>query len=73
MRSCDDGYPSCRSAEANGEWCKDECMAAAYLKEIRSKAEQRYRDEMDERDRMALKHPQERHEPRYAQAERDHG
>ena len=29
MRSCDDGYPSCRHAEAKGEWCNDICLAAA--------------------------------------------
>jgi hypothetical protein len=27
MRSCDDGYPSCRAAEGGGEWCKSECLA----------------------------------------------
>lgn len=27
MRSCPDGYPSCRKAEAEGEWCKGECEA----------------------------------------------
>ena len=26
MRACDDGYPTCRKAEAGGEWCKNECL-----------------------------------------------
>lgn len=26
-RACDDGYPSCREAEASGAWCKDGCNA----------------------------------------------
>lgn len=26
--SCDDGYPSCRQAEATGEWCVGECVAS---------------------------------------------
>ena len=30
MRECDDGYPSCRMAEAGGDWCKDECLALNY-------------------------------------------
>lgn len=25
-RTCDDGYPSCRMAEATGEWCFDVCL-----------------------------------------------
>jgi len=25
MRSCDDGYPGCRHAEATGRWCAGEC------------------------------------------------
>lgn len=29
MKSCDDGYPTCRKAEATGEWCKAECESAA--------------------------------------------
>jgi hypothetical protein len=28
-RSCDDGYPSCRVAEATGRWCQDACAATA--------------------------------------------
>ena len=27
MRACDDGYPSCRAAEAGKGWCKDDCLA----------------------------------------------
>jgi hypothetical protein len=27
MRSCSDGYPSCRHAEATGKWCGNECHA----------------------------------------------
>lgn len=27
MKSCDDGYPSCRMAEAMGQWCKGPCIA----------------------------------------------
>jgi hypothetical protein len=27
MRKCDDGYPTCRNAEAGGDWCKNECVA----------------------------------------------
>jgi len=27
VRSCDDGYPSCRQAEAGGEWCEGKCKA----------------------------------------------
>ena len=29
MKSCDDGYPTCRKAEATGKWCKAECESAA--------------------------------------------
>ena len=25
MRSCDDGYPGCRHAEATGKWCAGSC------------------------------------------------
>lgn len=28
MKSCDDGYPSCRHAETAGKWCKGECKAS---------------------------------------------
>ena len=28
MRACDDGYPSCRVAEAGGSWCTGPCAAA---------------------------------------------
>lgn len=27
IRQCPDGYPSCRKAEATGEWCRGECEA----------------------------------------------
>lgn len=27
MRACDDGYPTCRAAEAGGDWCKGACAA----------------------------------------------
>ena len=27
MRACNDGYPSCRAAEAGKGWCKDACAA----------------------------------------------
>lgn len=27
MKSCNDGYPSCRYAEQTGKWCGDECRA----------------------------------------------
>ena len=27
MRECDDGYPTCRKAEAGGDWCKGNCAA----------------------------------------------
>ena len=27
MKTCDDGYPGCRYAEASGKWCKSECEA----------------------------------------------
>ena len=27
MKNCDDGYPSCRQAEATGEECKGACKA----------------------------------------------
>ena len=27
MRACDDGYPSCRAAEAGGKWCDGPCAA----------------------------------------------
>lgn len=27
-KSCDDGYPSCRYAEATGRWCPSECRAS---------------------------------------------
>lgn len=27
MRACDDGYPSCRTAEAGGAWCAGACKA----------------------------------------------
>ena len=44
MRSCDDGYPSCRHAEATREWCKGDCKAQ---KEIHSlKAEIRLLQEI---------------------------
>lgn len=26
MRVCNDGYPTCRNAEATGKWCKGECL-----------------------------------------------
>jgi hypothetical protein len=29
MRSCDDGYPGCRQAEATGKWCTGKCKATA--------------------------------------------
>lgn len=29
MKSCDDGYPSCRQAEATGKFCKTVCAATA--------------------------------------------
>ena len=27
LRQCPDGYPSCRKAEATGEWCVGQCEA----------------------------------------------
>ena len=53
MKTCADGYPGCRTAEATGEWCTDECEAvlrkeldAALIKrdKIHQKHMARYRD-----------------------------
>lgn len=30
-RTCDDGYPSCRMAEATGKWCFDVCLGARWF------------------------------------------
>ena len=40
MRSCDDGYPSCRNAEANGTWCGKDCLSSVQ-KEIDELLEKR--------------------------------
>lgn len=49
MRSCDDGYPSCRRAEEKGEWCKNECLAAIQieLKELLEKRDRIREKQMD--------------------------
>ena len=40
MRGCDDGYPSCRNAEAGGIFCKASCSAALF-KEIASETKKK--------------------------------
>lgn len=30
MRACDDGYPSCRNAEAGGIFCKNGCSSTMF-------------------------------------------
>lgn len=40
VKSCDDGYPSCRHAEAAGKFCKEGC-AAAIEEELRAELERR--------------------------------
>lgn len=44
MKSCPDGYPSCRQAEATGKWRAGECAAMSAPRA--------------EPDRQALKNPQ---------------
>lgn len=39
-KSCDDGYPSCRNAEATGQWCGNDCLHSVH-KEIDELVEKR--------------------------------
>ena len=41
MKQCDDGYMSCRKAEATGEWCADKCAASSERIESISSREMR--------------------------------
>lgn len=37
IHSCTDGYPSCRKAEANGEFCVNKCEAAGKMTDTNTK------------------------------------